>query len=94
MSKLVKFIHYLRNHRGRKIKTKELMNELGVKNIKSIMIYKNQSIELGYPVKSYGGYVGGYVMEEEYLTEDDVTTIRLNLPEKLANKIIEIDKRV
>lgn len=94
MNKLVKFIHYLRKNRGRKVKTKELMDELNVKNIKSIMNYKNQSIELGYVIKSYGGYTGGYRLEEEYLTEDDIEIIKYKLSERLSNKIIEIDKRV
>lgn len=90
---VIKFVQYLRKNRSRKVKAKELMGILNVE-YKSIYNYKKAAVENGYNIKSFAGYKGGYKIDEPFLTNADAILVRNNLPKELADKIIQINRRL
>lgn len=78
-----------------RMKAKELIKELGLKNTRSITIYKKYIEQLGYNIRSVHGYYGGYELIEKNLTNDEMTYIKKQLKnDKLFKKIEMINNRI
>jgi len=94
LRRVIKMIKYLREN-GR-TKGAELSKHLGLKNSKSIYMYKNFCHCLGYDIKSTHGYYGGYeLIEDALLTNDELKEIKSKLGNnKLFNKIKKVNSRV
>jgi hypothetical protein len=88
----LQFIRILRR-KGR-TKSREMLEELGIKNPRSLTIYKNYANLLGYNIKSVCGYNGGYEIIEEKLTDNELDIIKNKLSKDLSSKIIRIMNRV
>jgi predicted DNA-binding transcriptional regulator YafY len=81
-----------------KMKTKNIVKELGLKSERSINYYKNTLIYMGYNIVSHGGYYGGYeYISEEKLNEDELQIIGKYLGgenSSLIEKIKNINERI
>lgn len=94
LRRVIKMIKYLRQN-GR-TKGAELSKHLGLKNSKSIYMYKNFCYHLGYDIKSSHGYYGGYELAEDaLLTDSELKEISKKLKnDKLFNKIKKVNSRI
>lgn len=94
LRRVIKMIKYLRENG--KTKGAELSRYLGLKNSKSIYMYKNFCYHLGYNIKSSHGYYGGYeLVEDALLTTEELKEIKSKLKnDKLFKKISKVNSRI
>ena len=90
-----KFIGLLRQNKHRVMKMSEIAENLGLKqsSIRAVGVYKKKAEMMGYKIKTYHGYSGGYQLEEEYLSLTELEEIKLMLSPELYNKIKKINER-
>jgi predicted DNA-binding transcriptional regulator YafY len=89
-----KMLKILREKNGR-VKAKELLELLNLKNSRSIRQYVRVLTELGYNISSYGGYNGGYELNENCLDKKEIEYLKLVVKnEEVLKKIININNRI
>lgn len=86
----MKMLQILRFQKGNIIKSSELKEKLGLSDTRVIRRYKTILIKLGYNVKSFSGYEGGYCLIEENLNDRDIENLEKNLSKDLFEKVIRI----
>lgn len=90
----LKMLELLKKH-GR-MKSYEIADKLGLKSTRQIYFYRAFLAQLGYNIKSYGGYRnGGYeLVIPEILSKEDLNFLESMLDSNLYNKIKKINEFV
>lgn len=89
----IKMIKLLRENKDRRMKMPEIAASLGVKT-RVISNWKKTILSLGYDLRTYGGYDGGYELHEEYLSLTELNSIKEKLPPEIFEKIKRINERI
>lgn len=77
-----------------RMKANEIAKKLGLKNTRSITVYRTCIEKLGYNIKSFGGYCGGYEIIEERLTDEEINEIAIQIDSvELIEKIKRVNNR-
>lgn len=91
--KAIQMIRLLREN-GR-MKGSEIAERLGLQTNRNISRYKDIIQKLGFNIVSKQGYYGGYEIEDERLTEEEIKSIETKLcGSSLLAKIIRINDRI
>lgn len=75
-----------------KMKSKEIIKALGLKNTRSISIYKNNLIRLGFNIQTESGYYGGYWLKEDRLDDNELEIISYCIGKISEENFYLIDK--
>lgn len=90
---IIRMIKILRRNQNKIMTMAEIAKELKVKP-RVISNYKRTIVKLGYDLRSYNGYNGGYQLKEEYLSLTELSEVQNQLSTELFEKIKRINERI